>query len=97
MRIPLRLWPDEPLPFTPKDVILHTGDVVLVEARQKDLYYTGGLLPSGEFPLPRDHDLTVIEAITQIGGPLVNGGINGNNLSGRLVAPGIGSPSPRCL
>ncbi len=97
VRIPLRLWPDEPLPFKPEDVILHTGDVVLIEAREKDLYYTGGLLPSGEFPLPRDHDLTVIEAITQIGGPLVNGGINSNNLSGALVAPGIGAPSPRLL
>lgn len=97
VRIPLRIWPGQPLPFGPEDIILHAGDVVLIEARSKDLYYTGGLLPSGEFPLPRDHDLTVIEAITQVGGPLVNGGINSNNLSGALVAPGIGAPSPRLL
>jgi protein involved in polysaccharide export with SLBB domain len=96
-RIPLRMRPNEPLPFQPEDIELHTGDVVLIEARAPELYYTGGLLPSGEYPLPRDYDLTVIEAITQTGGPLVNGGINANNLSGALVEPGIGSPSPRLL
>jgi protein involved in polysaccharide export with SLBB domain len=96
-RIPLRLMPDQPLPFEPQDVVLEQGDVVVIEAREADLYYTGGLLPSGQYPLPRDTDLNVIEAITQIGGPIVNGGINANNLSGALVAPGIGSPSPRLL
>ena len=28
-------------------IVLRDGDVVLIEARQKELYYTGGLLPSG--------------------------------------------------
>ena len=72
-------------------------DIVFIEARDTEVFYTGGLLPSGEYPLPRDYDLDVVEAVVQIGGPLVNGGINANNLSGGLIAPGIGSPSPRLL
>jgi hypothetical protein len=97
VRIPLRLAPGQPLPFRPQDVILHDGDIVLIEARDTDVFYTGGLLPSGEYPLPRDYDLDVVEAVSQVGGPMVNGGINSNNLTGALVAPGIGSPSPRLV
>ena len=97
IRIPLRIPHGHPLPFGPDDVILHNGDIVFIEARDTEVFYTGGLLPSGEYPLPRDYDLDVVEAVVQIGGPLVNGGINANNLSGGLIAPGIGSPSPRLL
>jgi len=96
-RIPLRLNPCDPIPFRPEDVILHDGDVIYIEARDADVFYTGGLLPSGEFPLPRDYDLDVIEAIAAVGGPLVNGGINSNNLTGQIVQPGIGNPSPRLV
>jgi protein involved in polysaccharide export with SLBB domain len=97
VRIPLRLRHGQPPPFCPKDIILHTGDIVFIEARDTEVFYTGGLLPSGEFPLPRDHDLDVVGAICAVGGPLVNGGFNSNNLSGALVAPGIGGPSPSLL
>jgi protein involved in polysaccharide export with SLBB domain len=97
IRIPLRSRLGEPLPFRPDDVILYTGDVVFVEARDKEVFYTGGLLPAGLFELPRDRDLDVIEAISMVQGPLLNGAININNLSGNLIAPGIGSPSPGLL
>ena len=97
VRIPLRWWPSQPPPIRPQDVVLQTGDIVFIEARESDLFYTGGLLPTGEYPLPRDYDLTVTEAVAQVGGPLVNGGINSNNLSGAIVASGVGSPSPRLL
>jgi protein involved in polysaccharide export with SLBB domain len=96
-RIPLRWWPGEPPPFRPEEIVLNQGDIVYVKARDTDVYYTGGLLPSGEYPLPRDHDLTVTEAVAQVGGPLINGGLNSNNLSGAIVARGIGSPSPRLV
>lgn len=96
-RIPLRLYEGEPIPFGPADVLLGDGDIIYIRARDTELFYTGGLLPSGEFPVPRDYDLTAVEAVAQIGGPLVNGGLNTNNLTGNLVAPGIGSPSPRML
>jgi hypothetical protein len=93
-RIPLRLRPGEPPPFKPQDVILHDGDIVFIEARDTELYYVGGLLLPRQFILPRDYDLDVVGAIALAGGPLVNGGINANNLSGAIVQSGLGSPSP---
>ena len=97
VRIPLRLLPGSPPPLKPEDVILRDGDIVLIEARDTEFYYTTGLLPGLQIPIPRDYDLDVIEAITQVGGTLVAGGINGNNLSGGLVGGGVGAPSPSLL
>ena len=40
------------------------------------MYYTGGLLRGGEFPLPRDKRLDVIEAVSLAGGQVgANGGV----------------------
>lgn len=97
LRIPLRLRPGDPIPFKPEDVILHTGDILFIDARDTEVFYTGGFLLNGEFSLPRDYDLDVIEAIAQVGGPLVNGGVNANNLNGSIVGFGIGFPSPSLL
>jgi hypothetical protein len=94
IRIPLRLRPDEPIPFTPEDVILHDGDIVFIEARDTEVFYTGGLLPARQFVLPRDYDLDVVQAVAFAAGPLVNGAVGLNNLSGNIQASGIGSPSP---
>jgi hypothetical protein len=98
VHIPTR-WPaGEPVPFQPGDVVLHAGDVVFLEARTLDLFYTGGLLPSGERVLPRDYDLDVVEAVAQIQGTLLNGAFGGNNLTGQLINPRqIGNPSPSAL
>jgi protein involved in polysaccharide export with SLBB domain len=95
--IPLRVRPGEPPPFRPEDVLLQTGDVVFVEALEFNVFYTGGLLPSGQFVLPRDKDLDVLEAVTRVRGPLINGGVATNNLAGNLIAPGFGGPSPSLL
>ncbi len=97
VRIPLRVGACEPLPFRPEDVVLHSGDVIFIEARNTEVFYAGGLLPAGEYPLPRDYDLDVVEAIASIGGILVSGGIATSNLDGRVVAAGIGNPSPKLL
>ncbi len=51
----------------PTDVRLEDGDVVVVESRDTDVYYTGGLLGGGEFPLPRDRGIDVLEAIAATG------------------------------
>jgi len=53
IRIPIRTRGGEPLSFGPKDIILEDGDIVMVQARQPQFFYTGGLLPSSEIPLPR--------------------------------------------
>ena len=97
IRIPMRLRPDEPPPFKPDDVILHNGDIVFIEARDTELFYTGGLLPARQFILPRDYDLDVVQAVAFASGPLLNGNLNQSNLSGNVVQSGIGFPSPSLL
>jgi protein involved in polysaccharide export with SLBB domain len=97
IRIPMRYRRDEVPSIKPEDVVLQNGDIVFIEARDAELFYTGGLLPPGEYILPRDHDLDVIEAIVRVGGPLVSGGVNTININGALFPPGIGFPSPSLL
>lgn len=97
VRIPLRLPREAEIPFGPEDVALHDGDIIYVAAREADFYYTGGLLGSREMQLPRDYDLGAVEAVARVGGSILNGGVNGNNLSGSLIGSGIGNPSPSLL
>ncbi len=97
VRIPLRLPRGVTSDLKPEDILLQEGDVVLIEARTADVFYTGGFLPPGEHVLPRDYDLDVVKAIAAIGGPLVNGGINANNLNGNLSQEGLGEFSPRLV
>lgn len=94
IRIPMRLHPGETPTIRPSDLILQTGDVVHVRARIGDIFYTGGLLPPHAFPLPPDRDIDIIEAIALVGGPVLNGGLAANNLSGQIVQTGLGFPSP---
>jgi hypothetical protein len=96
-RIPLRLPCGAPLPIHPEDILLGTGDVVFLEACENNVFYTGGLLPPGQYVLPRDHDLDVIEAISLVRGPLINGSFGGSNLSGTLIQAGLGNPNPTLL
>jgi len=95
IEIPLRIRPGEPLPFGPEDVILHDGDVVFIEARDFEVFYTGGLLPTGEHALPRDYDLDVLEAISLVNGSIANGGFQTNSVFlGAFLESGLGGPSP---
>jgi hypothetical protein len=93
-RIPLRLRPGEEIPFKPEDVILQSGDIVFIQARDTELFYTVGLIGSGQFVLPRDYDLDVVEAIAYARGPLINGAVNQNNFTGTTITSGIGTASP---
>lgn len=68
IRIPLRTAPGQPLPFSPADVILEDGDVIFIEARDDEFFYSSGLLGGGRFRLPRDRDLDLVEAISLIEG-----------------------------
>lgn len=97
IRLPLRIRPGEKLPFDPRDVILHTGDILSIRSRDPEFYYTGGLIPAGEHPLPNNYDLTVVEAVLKSRGPVLNGGINTNNINGALIGAGIGNPSPNLV
>ncbi|MEL6109092.1 MAG: polysaccharide biosynthesis/export family protein, partial [Planctomycetota bacterium] len=51
LRIPLRLPPGEISQITEDDIRLGEGDIVYIESRDTEVFYTGGLLPGGEFPL----------------------------------------------
>jgi hypothetical protein len=64
LKIPLRLKPGQIPNVRTEDIILQDGDIVYVDSRETDVYYTGGLLGGGEFPLPRDYDLDVIAAVS---------------------------------
>eukprot|EP00913_Durusdinium_trenchii_P028315 g26543.t1 len=63
VRIPLRLIPGEMPAITEEDITLYDGDVVLIESRESDVFFTGGLLGGGRFTLPRDQDLDVLQAL----------------------------------
>jgi hypothetical protein len=95
--IPTRWAAGDPVPFQPHDVILNQGDILLLESRDRDLFYAAGLLPAGQYVLPRDHDLDVVEAVVLIRGTLVNGSFGGNNFTGRLIQQGAGNPNPSAL
>jgi hypothetical protein len=91
------LRPGEEIPFTRDDVTLRNGDIVFIETREAEVFYVGGILPPGEFPLPQNYDLDVLTAIAQVRGPLFNGALGGNNFTGQFIAGGIGQPSPTNL
>ena len=69
IRIPLRMFPGEMANFSEEDIILHDGDIVFIESRRTDFFYTGGLLGNGQYTLPRDYDVDVLSclAIAQSG------------------------------
>lgn len=78
--IPLRLPVGQAPAFGPSDIILADGDIVMIEGREREVYYTGGMLGGGEHPLPRDYDLDVVTAMARsgyVGGQ--GGGQNGGN------------------
>ncbi len=77
-RIPLRFHPDQSPSFTESDVILQSGDIVMIQSREREKFYTGGVLGGGEHPVPRDYDLDILGAIALAGGPV---GSSGNALS----------------
>ncbi|MBX9680310.1 MAG: polysaccharide biosynthesis/export family protein [Gemmataceae bacterium] len=93
LRAPAGQWPK----LGPTDITLQDGDIVFLEARDREVFYTAGLIPSGEHVLPRDRSLDVLQAIAMVRGPILNGAFGTNNLAGNLVNPGIGGPSPSLL
>jgi protein involved in polysaccharide export with SLBB domain len=92
-RIPLKMCSAEAIDITPEQISLNAGDIVYIEPRKDEYYYTGGLLPGGQLPLPRDEDLDIIEAIAQATGSV--GGLGGTSSVAVLRAgAGIGQIIP---
>ena len=92
LKIPLRLRPGQVPNFRKEDIELRDGDIVYVDNRDTEVYYTGGLLGGGEFLLPRDFDLDVLGAVSLSG---TNVGI-GRPTGGAIGAAG-GSVPPTNL
>ncbi len=63
IRIPVRLGAGEQTDIRESDIILEDGDIVFIESRETEVFYTGGLLGGGQYTLPRDYDLDVLGAI----------------------------------
>lgn len=97
-RIPLRLPAGQRPDFTEKDIVLNNGDIIYVATRASEVFYVGGLLFTGQYQLPRDYDLGVVEAIAVTRGTLVNGGVSSfNNFTGGTGVTGIGTPNPSAV
>lgn len=90
-RIPLRLPPGVTPSFRPEDVLLDDGDIILIESREAEVFYTGGLLQGGEWPIPRDYDLDVLGAIAVAGGGI--GGQQSRGMGGGVFSGLTGSIS----
>ncbi|MCF0234441.1 MAG: polysaccharide biosynthesis/export family protein [Thermoguttaceae bacterium] len=86
VRIPLRVGPnDTPPQLTSEDVTLYDGDVVYIQSREAEVYYTGGLIKGGVYPIPRDYDLDVLGAIATAGGTVgASAGAATNNSAARV-------------
>ena len=48
--------------------VLQNGDVVLIESKPTEVFYTGGLLRAGQYLLPSDKSLNILEAVAIAGG-----------------------------
>lgn len=76
IRIPIYVTPGEFPRISEADVTLEDGDIVFIESRDSEVYYTAGLLGGGQYTLPRDKDLHILEAISIAQSPrnLMSGG-----------------------
>jgi len=83
VRIPIRLGPSEVVDINEQDIVLHDGDIVFIESRDTEVFYTGGLLGGGQYTLPRDYDLDILGAIA-----IAQGRSMGNNGSTSMSSSG---------
>lgn len=63
IRIPLSVASCQKVNVSEQDIVLEDGDIVLVESRNDEYFITGGLLGGGQYSLPRDRDIDIIDAI----------------------------------
>jgi len=81
IRIPVRLGPGEQPNLTEELITLYDGDIVFIDSRETEVFYTAGLLGGGQYTLPRDYDLGVLEAVSIAEGRSMGGGGGGNSLN----------------
>ena len=76
-------------------MVLNDGDIVYIESRETEVFYTGGLLQGGEFPLPRDYDLDVLGAMAIAGQGAYGSAAGGGGGGGGGLGGGLGGVSDR--
>jgi len=47
--------------------ILYEGDIIYIESRESEVFYTTGLIPGGQHPIPRDYDIDIFDAMAIAG------------------------------
>lgn len=67
--------------------ILSEGDIVCLENRETEVFYSAGMLPAGQHLLPRDYDIDIFEAMSIVGYSYGSGGTGGNLMGLTGVAP----------
>ena len=87
IRIPIESTPGEIPRLTEEQITLEDGDVVYIEGRTRDVFYTGGLLEGGRYPLPRDYEIDVIEAMSLAGGNVATTAGSSTGLRSGGIAP----------
>ena len=66
--IPLQVYEGMSIDLPQQDIILNDGDIVYIPNRAEEVFYTlGGLIQAGEYPLPRDYDIDIFEALAIAG------------------------------
>lgn len=74
VRIPIRYYPEQPPSFVTDDIVLKTGDIVFVQSRDREQFYTGGAIMGGSHLIPRDYDIDILQAVAIAGGSFGSGG-----------------------
>lgn len=85
--IPLTVPMGTTLYFPLAGSILNEGDILFIENRDTEVYYTAGMLPAGQHLLPRDYDIDIFEAMSIAGYSYGSGGSGGNLVGITGVAP----------
>ncbi|MFK7819104.1 MAG: polysaccharide biosynthesis/export family protein [Planctomycetaceae bacterium] len=98
IKIPLRFPQGRTPQFDSEDVILEEGDIIYIEARDTEVFYTGGLLAGGQFPLPRDYDIDVLGAMAVAGQGVGGAGrAQGGGAAATVIGGGFSGASPTQL
>ena len=91
IRIPIKAEQNEFPNLSESDITLQDGDVIYIKGRERDVFYTGGLLEGGRYPIPRDYNIDVLEAIALAGGSASaaagSGGAGGFRGVGSILPP----------
>jgi len=88
-RVPLRFYPEQVPTFKEEDIILKSGDIVMVQSRDREQFYMGGVL-RGAHAIPRDYDLNILQAISIANGQVGAGGSGMMGMGGGGMGGGGG-------